>query len=342
MRAINSRSAQNTKLVALLKSRVQFVRDQLSAGRVPNGPQLAEFVRKLRDEAWPLAHQAGDRAVDVVRSGLAQMGWDAQTNRATSSSPPTADSVLRFLETTVRELGGQLPAQPASAQQYQQQQQQQPQQYRQQQQQQQQQQPQRSGGQVDGNELQRLQQCLTSKVQFVQQKIATGRIPTPPQMAAFLRQYVLEVGPLSQTMQQQQQAAFLGLRSIGWDAQRNTNIPGTQAPQVHALLQMLKATAAQIGASLPAPVPFQQVAQPQQYQQTAAASGAAPYSTENSDFNMDEYTTKLDTSQFTHEQQRQAELLARQIMQEASSGRGGGGAGDWGTNAGVDLSGGDW
>ena len=84
---------------------------------------------------------------------------------------------------------------------------------------------------------------LANKADFVRTSIAAEKLPSPPQIAAFLRALVLEIeGILSRRPSADVvPAVHAGLSSLGWDTAANGPTAGSAPPQPAALLSFLDA-----------------------------------------------------------------------------------------------------
>ena len=269
-------------VVAMVRQRYEFVSQKLAEGKIPNGPQLADFIRKLVAEVWGVApmHTKG-----LLREGFRFIGWDADANRATTNDPPTAQAVVGFLAKALEKLSPNtpLPAPPA----------------------------------------QTILQIMQTKVAFVQSRLAEGKIPSPAQMADFLRKLVNEAGPVAKRSQDDFQIVSSGLQSIGWDINSN-RASSPSPPSGDALLLCLERVVSFLGgaapsyapampapAPAPAPAPLQEQNTAPPMQPTTTAAGVKIFP--NAGFNMDDYTTKLDKDTLSQEQIAFAERIAREI-----------------------------
>lgn len=267
----------------MFKQRYDFINSKLIENKVPNGPQLADFVRKLVSDVWP---SSPNQTKALLRPGFAHLGWDADANRASAPNPPTAQGVVGFLAKALEKLNPRAP--PPAA-------------------------PDKT-----------ILQIMEEKVVFVRQRLAEGKIPSPPQMADFLRKLVVVAGPAAQRSNSQGDFKVVqnGFSSIGWDMMSN-RATAPNAPTAEALLQFLErqvgflgGAAPQYSAGAPAPAPVAKqagnAAPPMKATTTAAGVKIFP----NAGFNMDDYTTKLDKETLSQAQIEFAERIAREIEGE--------------------------
>ena len=74
----------------MIRQRYDFVSQKLNENKIPTGPQLADFVQKLVAEVWAVAP---GHTKELLRPGFNSIGWNADSNRASSPAPPTAQAV---------------------------------------------------------------------------------------------------------------------------------------------------------------------------------------------------------------------------------------------------------
>jgi hypothetical protein len=266
----------------MMRQRYDFVSQKLNENKIPNGPQLADFVRKLVADVWAVAP---GHTKALLRPGFNSIGWNADSNRASSPAPPTAQAVVGFLSKALEKMSPAKPPPPAA----------------------------------DKTIL----EIMEEKVVFVRTRLAEGKIPSPPQMADFLRKLVVVAGPAAKRSNSSGdfQVVQNGFSSIGWDMISN-RATAPSAPSADALLNFLErlvgflggAAPAYTAAPAPAPVQLQpgNAAPPMQPTTTAAGVKIFP----NAGFNMDDYTTKLNKETLSQEQIAFAERIAKEIEGE--------------------------
>ena len=208
-----------------------MVSTRLAEGKIPNGAQLAQFLRALVNDAIPVCQRTNPGFVQNFKQGFASIGWDATSNKAATNAPPAASQGLAFLEKAVTKL------QPV-------------------------------GHRPSGNII----DIMSTKIDFVESRLAQGKIPNGSQLADFMRKLVSECWPLAQQNQNFQACFQSGVASgIGWNLVLNKPA-SPKPPTPQAVLNSLRATLAQmenkpapaVRASLsaliparPAPISFQ-------------------------------------------------------------------------------------
>ncbi len=269
-------------MIQMVQQRYDFVSQKLAENKIPNGSQLADFVRKLVADIWAVAP---GHTKALLRPGFESIGWNADSNRASSQVPPTAPQVVGFLAKALEKLNPSAPP-PAAPQ-------------------------------------QTILAIMEEKVVFVRSRLAEGKIPSPPQMADFLRKLVVVAGPAAKRSASPGdfQAVQSGFKSIGWDMMSN-RATAPSAPSPDALLNFLEGLVGSLGGATPsytpapAPAPVQlqpgNAAPPMQPTTTAAGVKIFP----NAGFNMDDYTTKLNKDTLSQEQIAFAERIAKEIEGE--------------------------
>lgn len=100
-------NAAPVSLLTIAQDRAEFVRSRLASGKIPNGAQLADFLRKFVIQTWPVAQRNAREAALLENNLLRSVGWNVKTNRATSQSPPSPQMLLRCIDTIVEMLGGE-------------------------------------------------------------------------------------------------------------------------------------------------------------------------------------------------------------------------------------------
>lgn len=272
-------------MIQKVKQRYDFVSQKLAENKVPNGPQLADFVRKLVADIWAVAP---GHTKALLRPGFESIGWNADSNRASSQVPPTAPQVVGFLVKALEKLNPSAP--PPAA-------------------------PQKT-----------ILAIMEEKVVFVQTRLAEGKIPSPPQMADFLRKLVVLAGPAAKRSNSPGdfQVVQNGFKSIGWDMMSN-RATAPSAPSPEALLNFLQRLVGFLGGAAPAytpeapaPAPAAVQLQPGNaappMQPTTTAAGVKIFP--NAGFNMDDYTTKLNKDTLSQAQIEFAERIAKEIEGE--------------------------
>jgi hypothetical protein len=271
-------------VIQKVRQRYDFVSQKLAENKIPNGPQLADFVRKLVADIWAVAP---GHTKQLLRPGFQSIGWNPDSNRASSEVPPTAQQVVGFLAKALEKLNPSAPPPPV---------------------------PEKT-----------ILAIMEEKVVFVRTRLAEGKIPSPPQMADFLRKLVVVAGPAAKRSSSPGDFQLVqnGFSSIGWDMISN-RATAPSAPSPTALLNFLERLVGFLGgaapaytpapAPAPAPVRLQpgNAAPPMQPTTTAAGVKIFP----NAGFNMDDYTTKLNKDTLSQEQIAFAERIAREIEGE--------------------------
>ena len=92
-------------LLLLLASRRDFVKSMLDAGKVPTPQVLATFLTTLVQQMGPHVKVALPAEVDILKTGLAALGWSVSSNSpAAGSAPPQPTDVLAFLESALAKM----------------------------------------------------------------------------------------------------------------------------------------------------------------------------------------------------------------------------------------------
>ena len=98
-------SAPLTALLLHLAAKHNFVRQNIEAGKVPSSQVLFTFLRTLVQEVGPHVKALPPAVGEVLKTGLAGLGWDVGCNAPTAgSSPPKADVLLAFLDGALTKL----------------------------------------------------------------------------------------------------------------------------------------------------------------------------------------------------------------------------------------------
>ena len=95
----------------MIRQRYDFVSQKLNENKIPTGPQLADFVQKLVAEVWAVAP---GHTKELLRPGFNSIGWNADSNRASSPAPPTAQAVAGFLSKALEKMSPAKPPPPAA------------------------------------------------------------------------------------------------------------------------------------------------------------------------------------------------------------------------------------